>query len=167
MQIFLTKNETFSITPSVKITFDGKKLRIYVNDAVINYISAQIGDSFYVKSKGIGRNPKIKKIETPTSRGHKISYFLFGNTKCASSKDEFEKMVQEEIGFLSFLYPYPRVLISRDSYCFLLSEKKKNRLVPIISYVSDTISTTDLHQLLDDTNEFKTLSCPKDFLLIL
>lgn len=166
MQLFLTSNQLYlDVTEFVRVTFDGNELRTYLNDSLTDFQPAKIGECFYVQPHGSKKSPDVTKAKMPETRGRKIAWALsfVGDEKQADSLEEFWSKFNS--GNLSDING---ILVKYDDYAFVLQEEPgKENLKPLLAFVSDTISRSELEKMLFDYQVARKLYCPEEFIYLL
>lgn len=165
MQVFLTKaGEEYSPNEIIKVKFDGSKLRIYFKGKLIDLQPAMSGECFYIQPRGLKKPPIITKAELPTTRGNKIAWALsfISKNKLASSYNNFLEQyfaLEDTEGPDNIVH----ALSENFTYAIAFAKTDKSLLKPVLAYVSDTISETDLKELLSVYKSFRPIFCPEDF----
>lgn len=178
MQIFIVKgNSEFLVNSAVYAKFDGKKLRTYLNNQLVDTKSATIGNVFSIEL-GEGSKPiLVKKEKMPKTRGEKIAWSL-GFQKKNTFANSFNNF------WHTLHYLLETTENSRDintehieeSYAFAVAIRKtpphKGRngitlIRKILIWISDDISEADLEQLISDLKKYEKISCSTEFLKVL
>lgn len=179
MQIFLCKpHEVFAPSEYVKTEFDGTNLRTYLNGELTDSRPASIGESFYIIPSGTKKAPKVTKADLPKTRGARIAWALsfVGENKYATSEKEFWTRYQA-LNAESLIYNAV-YLLNPGVYALCIADritesvkvkstpkvKPKN---PVVAWISDTITSDEIDELLERFSQERKVFCPTEFVKLL
>lgn len=171
MLLYLHASETFHISETTEIVFDGLNLRTYLNGNEADTRKANFGEVYYVQSGGKGKVPKITKAVLPENRGERIAWALsfIGEKKLATSFDDFlikyQTYVKHELTYQTCMFfsnSEPK------QYAILLEMNPNGRLPkPALAWIDDNISSKEMNNLIETFVKYRDLFCPIDFLKLL
>lgn len=179
MQIFLYKpGMSFSANEFVRSEFDGTVLRTYLCNELTDSQAANIGDSFFILPCGTKKAPKVTAVELPTTRGAKIAWALsfVGESKYVNEEKYFWKRCQEiskEFDLMNTIYlqnPGVYALCIADRIADskkALSKPKIKVKNPILAWISDDITDSQIDELLERFTKERALFCPEEYLKII
>lgn len=176
LQILIQQaNEEFHVSPRIHCHFDGKFLRTYQDDSLVEFVEARIGDTFFLHQK---HNYPVLEKDTTQSRGKRIARHLgFASEKQFEiSEDLFEKhiLLLKQDSTLSNIH----IDFEKGSFGFVIADKVKKSdrpqakgkapkiqiSSPIFAWISDDISSEALGKLLDSYSKLRTLYCTREFI---
>lgn len=179
MQLFLYKADmNFSVNEFVISKFDGSVLRTYLNGKLIDSRSAKVGDSFFILPCGATKAPKISAVELPQTRGAKIAWALsfVGEKKFVSEENDFWDRYMQisseyELNNTIFLFNsgvYALCISDKltvsEKNPFKYKVKSKN---PILAWISDDITSSEIDEMLERFTKERTLFCPVEYLKVI
>lgn len=179
MQIFLHKaGESFNANEFVHSEFDGSVLRTYLNGELTDSRTAQIGDSFFILPCGTKKAPKVDAVELPKTRGARIAWALsfVGESKYVSEEkdfwDRYQKISQESelMNSIYLLNPgvYALCIADRVSDSKKALSKPKIKVKnPILAWISDDITNSQIDELLERFTKERALFCPAEYLKVI
>lgn len=179
MQIQITrKNQTNYVSDRIECIFDGTNFNVYFNGTINKSIEARIGDTFYVYSSGKSKHPRVKKDDTP-DRGERIARALsFGSAEqYTNSESDFMSkttMLQQSENVTN-----SHRIRKEGVYAFFIadvihhSEQAKSRGLPakvkvsnpVLAWVNPDIEKEDLSELISVYSEFRSITCPIEFIM--
>ena len=179
MQIFLYKpNMSFNANVYVHSEFDGSVLRTYFNNELTDSRAAKIGDSFYIIPCGSKKAPTVTAVELPKTRGARIAWALsfIGESKYVNEEKEFwnrYQQISKDCTLMNSIY-----LLNPSVYALCIADrvadskrvtskpkiKPKN---PILAWISDDISDSEIDELVDRFTRIRTLFCPIEYLKVI
>lgn len=181
MQLYLTRDcQTWNVSPYLIATFENHTLRIVAQEnveTVYTSVSAEVGESYIVRTFGKQRPPILEKVQMPENRGDKILWALsfVEPEKRASDYLEFfrlQEKVEADYGSTCNIMHY-----SQGSYAFFVAKRniknskgskaRKSSYKPCLAWCSDTISKKELLELIHKYRRYRKIYCPIDFLLVL
>lgn len=156
------------LTEYIRVTYDGHTLRTYLNGKPSTECPAELKECYYINPNGLKKAPSVVKAEMPQLRGQKIAWCLaFSNKKAlCSSFEEYSQVVRS---YKEKTHQDVMFSVKKDVYAiaFVKNEKEKKLLKPLAAYVSPTINSEELEQLIKDFTYYRPLFCPVEFLRIL
>ena len=179
MQIFLHKaGESFNANEFVRSEFNGSVLRTYLNGELTDSRTAQIGDSFFILPCGTKKAPKVDAVELPKTRGARIAWALsfVGESKYVSEEkdfwDRYQKISQESelMNSIYLLNPgvYALCIADRVSDSKKALSKPKIKVKnPILAWISDDITNSQIDELLERFTKERALFCPAEYLKVI
>ena len=179
MQIFLYKPEmTFLANEFVRSEFDGIVLRTYLGDVLTDSRTAKIGDSFFILPCGTKKAPKVEAVELPKNRGAKIAWALsfVGESKYVSEEKDFwnrYQQISKEFELMNSIYllnPGVYALCIADRVADskkALSKPKIKVKNPILAWISNDITDSQIEEMLERFTKERSLFCPKEFLMVI
>ena len=179
MQIFLYKQDmTFSANEFVHAHFDGKFLRTYLNNELVEFNAAKIGDSFFILPCGTKKAPNVSAVELPSTRGAKIAWALsfVGENKFVNKEEDFwnrYKQISQECELMNPVYllepgVYALCIADRVSDSKkALSKPKIKAKNPILAWISDDITDSQIDEMLEKFKKERALFCPEEYLRII
>ncbi len=179
MQIFLHKaGESFNANEFVRSEFDGSVLRTYLNGELTDSRAAQIGDSFFILPCGTKKAPQVNAVELPKTRGARIAWALsfVGESKYVSEEkdfwDRYQKISQESelMNSIYLLNPgvYALCIADRVSDSKKALSKPKIKVKnPILAWISDDITNSQIDELLERFTKERALFCPAEYLKVI
>lgn len=179
MQIFLCKSGTsFSANELVHSEFDGVVLRTYLGNELTDSRAAKIGDSFFVLPCGTKKAPKVNAVELPKNRGARIAWALsfVGESKYANEEKDFWKRYQQiskEFDLMNSVFllnpgVYALCIADRVADSKKALSKPKIKLKnPILAWISDDITDSQIDELLERFTKERALFCPEEYLKVI
>lgn len=179
MQIFLCKpNMSFSANEFVHSEFDGSVLRTYLGSELTDSRAAKIGDSFFILPCGTKKAPKVNAVEQPKTRGAKIAWALsfVGESKYVSEEKDFwnrYQQISKEFDLMNSVYllnPGVYALCIADRVADskkALSKPKIKVKNPILAWISDDITDSQIDELLERFKKERALFCPEEYLKVI
>lgn len=179
MQIFLCKpNMKFAANEFVFSEFDGSVLRTYLNGELTDSRAAKVGDSFFVLPCGTKKAPKVNAVELPETRGARIAWALsfVGESKYVSKEEDFwnrYQQIAQECDLKNSIY-----LIKNEVYALCIADKlvdskkpqskpKVKIKNPILAWISDDITSSEIDELLERFTKERALFCPAEYLKVI
>lgn len=179
MQIFLCKAGTnFSANEFVHSEFDGKVLRTYLGDELTDSRAAKIGDSFFVLPCGTKKAPKVNAVELPKTRGARIAWALsfIGESKFVNEEKDFwerYQQISEEFELMNSVFllnpgVYALCIADRVADSKKALSKPKIKLKnPILAWIADDITNSQIDELLERFTKERALFCPEEYLKVI
>lgn len=179
MQIFLCNpNMSFSANELVHSEFDGSVLNTYLGDELTDSRAAKIGDSFFILPCGTKKAPKVYAVELPKTRGAKIAWALsfVGESKYANEEKDFRsryQQISEEFDLMNSVFllnPGVYALCIADRVADskkALSKPKIKVKNPILAWISDDITDSQIDELLERFKKERDLFCPEEYLKVI
>lgn len=179
MQIFLCKADmSFSANELVHSEFDGVVLRTYLGDELTDSRKAKIGDSFFILPCGTKKAPKINAVELPKTRGARIAWALsfVGESKYVSEEKDFwnrYQQISEEFTLMNSVFllnPGVYALCIADRVADskkALSKPKIKVKNPILAWISDDITDSEIDEMLERFTKERDLFCPEEYLKVI
>ena len=179
MQIFLCKaNTSFSANEFVHSEFDGVVLRTYLGNELTDSRAAKIGDSFFILPCGTKKAPKVNAVELPQTRGAKIAWALsfVGESKYVSEEKNFwsrYQQISKEFDLMNSVFltnPGVYALCIADRVADskkALSKPKIKVKNPILAWISDDITDSQIDEMLERFKKERALFCPEEYLKII
>ena len=179
MQIFIYKaNMNFSANEFVHSEFDGSVLRTYLNGKLTDSRAAKIGDSFFILPCGQKNAPKVTAVELPKTKGAKIAWALsfVGEGKYVSEEKDFwnrYKQISEEYDLMNPVYllepsVYALCIADRVSDSKKAMSKPKIKAKnPILAWISDDITDSQIDEMLEKFKKERALFCPEEYLKVI
>ena len=179
MQIFLCKpNEKFSANEFVHSEFDGSILRTYLDGELTDSRAAKIGDSFFILPCGTKKAPKVNAVELPKTRGARIAWALsfVGESKYVSEEKNFWNRYQQissECDLKNYVYlirsgVYALCIADRLADSKKAQSKPKVKIKnPILAWISDDITDSEIDELIERFTKQRALFCPAEYLKVI
>lgn len=179
MQIFLYKpGMIFSPNEFIRTEFDGSSLRTYLCGELKDFRTANIGDSFFILPCGTKKTPKITAVDFPKNRGAKIACALsfIGENKYVNEEKDFLKRYQQiskELQLMNTIFfhnpgVYAFCIADRVADSKRISSKPKiKEKNPILAWISDDITSSQIDEMIEKFTEKRPLFCPKEFLKVI
>lgn len=179
MQIFLYKSDSlFRANEFVCSIFDGATLCTYLNNELTDSRPAKIGDSFFVLPCGTKKAPKVNAVELPKTRGARIAWALsfVGESKYVNEEKDFWERYQQiskEFELMNTVYllnPGVYALCIADRVADskkALSKPKIKAKNPILAWISDDITDSQIDEMLERFTKERALFCPEEYLKVI
>ena len=179
MQIFLYKSDLqFRANEFVYSTFDGSTLCTYLNNELTDSRPAKIGDSFFILPCGTKKAPTVNAVELPKTRGARIAWALsfVGEGKYVNEEKDFWKRYQQiskEFELMNTVYllnPGVYALCIADRVADskkALSKPKIKVKNPILAWISDDITNSQIDEMLERFTKERALFCPEEYLKVI
>ena len=179
MQLFLYKSDmSVSANEFVRSEFDGSILRTYLNGELIDSRAAKIGDSFFVLPCGSKKAPKVSAVELPKTRGARIAWALsfVGENKYVNEEKDFwdrYQQISSECELQNSVYlinagVYALCIADRTADSKKAQSKPKVKVKnPILAWISDNITDSEIDEMLERFTKERALFCPAEYLKVI
>ena len=179
MQIFLFKaGMTFYANEFVHSEFDGSTLRTYLGNELTDSRSANIGDSFFILPCGTKKSPTVNAVELPKTRGARIAWALsfVGESKYVNEEKDFWNRYQQITKEFELMNPIYLLNTGVYALCIAdriadskkaLSKPKLKAKNPILAWITDDITDSQIDELLEKFTKERSLFCPEEYLKVI